>query len=509
MEKAQVILLDFGGQYTHLIARRVREAGVYCEIVPFNISSAALLKLQPKAIILSGGPQSVYEKNAPKINKNILLLDIPILGICYGIHLISLLLKGRVKRSSKGEYGLKNLNIKKKSLLLAGLKNKAKVWMSHKDIVQNIPKGFKITSSTGSIPIASMEKDKIYGVQFHPEVTHTTGGTLLFKNFLFKIAKCKKDWDPSKILKHVQKDIIEKTKNKKVLCAVSGGVDSTIMTALLYKAIGNRLKPVFINNGLLRKDEEKEVLYNLRTILKLPVKYIDASELFLNKLKGVVHPEKKRKIIGRVFVDIFFKNFKKGELLAQGTLYPDVIESVSVIGPSATIKTHHNRVKEILKLMKEGRVIEPFKFLFKDEVRIIGKEIKIPEKIIWRMPFPGPGLAIRILGEVTPKRLKVLREADHIITQEIKNNMNIKDIWQAFGVLLPVKSVGVMGDERTYQNVIAIRVVESHDGMTSDWVKLPYQLLQTISNRIINEVDGINRVVYDTSSKPPATIEWE
>jgi len=294
-----------------------------------------------------------------------------------------------------------------------------------------------------------------------------------------------------------------------VLCAVSGGVDSTIMTSLLYKTIGKRLKPVFINNGVLRKDEEKEVLHNLRNVLKIPVKYIDASEIFLKQLKGVADPEKKRKIIGRVFVDVFFKHLKKGDLLAQGTLYPDVIESVSVVGPSATIKTHHNRVKEILQLIKENRVVEPFKLLFKDEVRIIGEQMGIPESIVWRMPFPGPGLAIRILGEVTKERIKVLQEADYIIRYEIEKNMDYKKIWQAFGVLLPVKSVGVMGDSRTYQNVIAIRVVESLDGMTADWVKIPYPLLQKISNRIINEVDGINRVVYDTSSKPPATIEWE
>lgn len=509
MKKAQVILLDFGGQYTHLIARRVREAGVYCEILPFSIPLSEIKGLKPKAIILSGGPQSVYEKNAPKINKDILFLDIPVLGICYGIHLISLFLKGKVKKSTRGEYGLKNLEIKKRSPLLEGLQDQTKVWMSHKDIVETVPERFEITSSTEAIPVASMEKGNIYGVQFHPEVTHTQQGREIFNNFLFKIAKCEKDWDPHQILKQVKQDITDRTKDKKVLCAVSGGVDSTIMASLLHRIIGNGLQSIFINNGVLRKDEEKEVLHNLRTILKLPVKYIDASKTFLKALKGVIDPEKKRKIIGRIFVDIFFKNLKKNELLAQGTLYPDVIESVSVVGPSATIKTHHNRVKEILKLMKENRVIEPFKFLFKDEVRLIGKEIGIPEEIIWRMPFPGPGLAIRVLGEVTSRRLRILQQADHIIREEVRKNLDIKDIWQAFGVLLPVKSVGVMGDERTYQNVVVLRVVESRDGMTADWVKLPYPLLQTISNRIINEVEGINRVVYDISSKPPATIEWE
>ncbi|MBU1077523.1 MAG: glutamine-hydrolyzing GMP synthase [Spirochaetes bacterium] len=509
MKQVQVLLLDFGGQYTHLIARRVRETGVFCEIVPYTIPLARIKAKGPKAIILSGGPSSVYEKGAPRIKKEVFDLPVPILGICYGMQLISLLLNGTTKKFDKGEYGLQNLKSTGKSPLLAGTKKDTKIWMSHKDVVIKTPQGFKITSRTETIPIASMERENIYGIQFHPEVTHTRQGNLIFKNFIFKIAKCKKDWDPSKILQRVRQDILQKTENKKVLCAVSGGVDSTIMTSLLYKTIGKRLKPVFINNGVLRKDEEKEVLHNLRNVLKIPVKYINASQIFLRQLRGAVDPEKKRKIIGKVFVDVFFKHLQKGDLLAQGTLYPDVIESVSVVGPSATIKTHHNRVKEILQLIKEDRVIEPFKLLFKDEVRIIGKQMGIPEAIIWRMPFPGPGLAIRILGEVTKGRLAVLKEADYIIRYEIEKNMDYRKIWQAFGVLLPVKSVGVMGDSRTYQNVIAIRAVESLDGMTADWVKLPYPLLQKISNRIINEVDGINRVVYDTSSKPPATIEWE
>ncbi len=509
MKKTQVILLDFGGQYTHLIARRVRDTGVYCEIIPFNTPVFDIKQLNPKAIILSGGPSSVYEKGAPKINKTIFDLNIPVLGICYGMQLTSFLLKGKAKKHPKGEYGLQNLKIKKKSLLLEGFKNNSQIWMSHKDVVIKVPDGFKVTSYTESIPVASMEKGNIYGVQFHPEVTHTIPGKTLFKNFIFKIAKCKKDWNPKMILSQIQEEIKQSTKNKKVLCAVSGGVDSTIMTAILYKTIGKRLTPIFINNGVLRKDEEKEVLHTLRNVLKIPVIYINASNTFLKKLKRVVDPEKKRKIIGKIFVDIFFKHLKKGELLAQGTLYPDVIESVSVVGPSATIKTHHNRVKEILKLMKENRIIEPFKFLFKDEVRLIGKQMDIPDKVVWRMPFPGPGLAIRIIGDITKKRLDILKEADHIIREEIENKMDNKKIWQAFGILLPVKSVGVMGDSRTYQNVITVRVVESLDGMTADWVKLPYSIMGKISNRIINEVNGINRVVYDISSKPPATIEWE
>lgn len=509
MNRTQVLLLDFGGQYTHLIARRIRETGIYCEIIPYNTSVQYIKEKNPRAIVLSGGPSSVYEKNAPRINIKIFDLRIPILGICYGMQLSALLLNGKTKKHLKGEYGLQNLRIRRKSLLLAGFKNKTQIWMSHKDVVIQVPKGFKVTGSTETIPVASMEKGHIFGVQFHPEVTHTKQGKLLFKNFLFKIAHCRKDWDPKMILNQVKQEIKTSTKGKNVLCAVSGGVDSTIMTTLLHRTIGNRLKPIFINNGVLRKKEEKEVLYNLRNILKIPVKYINASSIFLKALKGVSDPEKKRKIIGKTFVDIFFKHFTKNELLAQGTLYPDVIESVSVVGPSATIKTHHNRVKEILKLMKQNRVIEPFKYLFKDEVRLLGKQMGIPEQIIWRMPFPGPGLGIRIIGEVTPERLKVLKEADYIIREEIEREMDYKEIWQAFGVLLPVKSVGVMGDARTYQNVITVRVVQSLDGMTADWVKIPYPVMQKISNRIINEVDGINRVVYDISSKPPATIEWE
>ena len=496
-------------QYTHLIARRVREAGIYCEILPFHTTAFEIKKINPRAIILSGGPSSVYDKDAPSLDPIILDLAIPILGICYGMQLVSLMKGGQVRKYPKGEYGQQRIKPLSQNKLLTGIKDKSRVWMSHKDVVIKVPKGFKVIGCTNTIPIAAIEYNNIYGVQFHPEVTHTEQGKLIFKNFLFDIAGCKRDWDPKKILMQIQEDIIHTTKNKNVLCAVSGGVDSTIMAYLLYKTIGNRLKPVFVNNGVLRKNEEIEVLNNLQKVLKIPVKYIDASEQFLKALRGVADPEKKRKIIGKVFTDVFFNNFTKKDLLAQGTLYPDVIESVSVVGPSATIKTHHNRVKEILKLIKENRVIEPFKFLFKDEVRVIGAQLKIPDSITWRMPFPGPGLAIRILGEVTKERILILQNADAVIREVIEKNMNVKQIWQAFGVLLPVKSVGVMGDSRTYQNVVAVRVVQSVDGMTADWVKLPYPVIEEISNRIINEVDGINRVVYDISSKPPATIEWE
>jgi len=509
MKKLQILILDFGGQYTQLIARRIRECGVYCEIFPYNLNVEEIKKIGPNGIVLSGGPASVYEKNAPVIKKEILKLNIPVLGICYGMQLIVKIMGGNVLKARAREYGLKNLKILRKSKLLGGIKNNSSVWMSHQDRVESVPQNFVITAKTENSPAAVIESKYIYGVQFHPEVTHTEEGTQIFKNFLYNIAKCRRDWSPAKMIHQIIQQTKEKVKNKKVVCAVSGGVDSTIMALLLYKAIGKNFKGIFINNGLLRKNEEKEVLHNLRDKLKIPVKYVNASNLFLQRLKGITSPEKKRKIIGDTFVEVFFKNFPEIEFLAQGTLYPDVIESTSVVGPSAKIKTHHNRVKKILSLMKQGRIIEPFRFLFKDEVRKIGKKMGVPDEIIWRMPFPGPGLAVRILGEITPVRLKILREADAIVREEIKKNTDIRKIWQAFAVLLPVKSVGIMGDIRTYRNVVAVRIVESTDGMTADWVKLNPNILQKISNRIINEVDGINRVVYDISSKPPSTIEWE
>jgi len=504
-----ILILDFGGQYTFLIARRIREAGVYCEILPYNIPLSEIIKMNPKGIIFSGGPSSVYENNAPKISKEIFNLKIPILGICYGMQMIAYLLGGKVLKSDKREYGFNRIKILKNSILLSGVKDNSKIWMSHQDVVEKLPEGFEITSVTEYSKIASFEKGNIYGVQFHPEVSHTIEGMKIFKNFLFKICGCEKNWETKKIIEKIISDVQDKAKDSRVVTAVSGGVDSTIMAYLLYKALGKNFYGIFINNGLLRLGEEEEVLHNLKNRLGLPVKYINASNIFLKKLKGVIDPERKRRIIGDTFVEIFFKEFKKGDLLAQGTLYPDVIESVSVFGPSSKIKTHHNRVKKILDLMAKGRVIEPFKFLFKDEVRAIGKSLGIPDDIIYRMPFPGPGLAVRILGEVTKEKLRILRQADAIVREEIKNNCDIKKIWQAFAVLLPVRAVGVMGDARTYKNVVAVRIVESKDGMTADWVRLKYEILNKISNRIINEVQEINRVVYDISSKPPSTIEWE
>ncbi|MBN1898975.1 MAG: glutamine-hydrolyzing GMP synthase [Spirochaetes bacterium] len=509
MKKPQILILDFGGQYTQLIARRVRESGVYCEIFPYNIPVSKIKEFNPKGIILSGGPSSVYEKNAPIIKKGFFDLNIPVLGICYGLQLMARLMGGKIYKAKEREYGFRKLTILKKSRLLSGVKNNSQIWMSHQDRVIKVPPHISIIARSENSPVAAMEGKYFYGVQFHPEVTHTKEGRTVFKNFLYRIAGCQKDWDTSRMIKNIIDETRHTVKNKKIVCAVSGGVDSTIMSLILYKAIGKHFKGIFINNGFLRKEEEKQVLHTLQHTLKLPVKYVNATDIFLKRLKGVIDPEKKRKIIGDTFLDVFFQSFPHIEFLAQGTLYPDAIESTSVFGPSAKIKTHHNRVKKILHLMKLGKIIEPFKFLFKDEVRCIGEKMNAPDEIIWRMPFPGPGLAVRILGEVTKKRLDILREADAIVNEEIKKNMDIKKIWQAFAVLLPIKSVGVMGDARTYRYTVAIRVVESKDGMTADWVKLPDHVLQAISNRIINEVEAINRVVYDISSKPPSTIEWE
>ncbi|HDM08862.1 MAG TPA: glutamine-hydrolyzing GMP synthase [Candidatus Omnitrophica bacterium] len=508
----KILVLDFGSQYTQLIARRVRELKVYCEIHPFNRPISFIKKYNPRGIILSGSPASVYDSGAPSINPEILELNIPLLGICYGMHTLVHCTKGKVKRASRREYGRATINIKRESLLFQGLGKKLDVWMSHGDMIEKLPPDFFTVAESENSPHAAIQHTRkpFFGVQFHPEVVHTPQGREILGNFVYLICKCKGLWTMRSFIESTIGEIRSQVNSKKVICAVSGGVDSTVTAVLVHRAIGDRLHCVFVNNGVLRKGEAEKVVNTLRNNLRINLSYVDAKERFLGKLKNVTDPEEKRNIIGNEFIHVFEEEAKKIqgiEFLAQGTLYPDVIESVSFKGPSATIKSHHNvgglPGKMNLKL------IEPLKELFKDEVRELGKELKIDDEILFRQPFPGPGLAIRVLGEVTPERLEILREADDIVVTEMKKNGWYWKVWQSFAVLLPVKTVGVMGDERTYENVIAIRVVESKDGMTADWVALPYELLAYISNRIINEVKGVNRVVYDISSKPPSTIEWE
>ncbi|MCP5102647.1 MAG: glutamine-hydrolyzing GMP synthase [bacterium] len=510
--KNNVLILDFGSQYTKLIARRVRELRVYSEIVPFSIGIDKIKSMAPGAVILSGGPSSVYGENAPRIQKELLDLGIPLLGICYGLQLIADLSQMKVEPAGGREYGLANLEIIKQSKLLAGVRNHSDVWMSHGDKINSFPEDFVVTGKTGNCDVAVIESEKrhIYGVQFHPEVVHTPEGKKVLGNFLFSIAGLKADWNMGNFVRDAVTRIRQKVGDEKVILGLSGGVDSTVLALLLKKAIGDQLVPVFIDNGLLRKNEYSELMIRFRDRLKLNVIGINASRKFLEKLKNVRSPERKRKIIGKAFIDVFStvqEQTGKVKYLAQGTLYPDVIESVSVNGPSVTIKSHHN-VGGLPKKM-HWQLVEPFRELFKDEVREIGRELGLDEEFIMRHPFPGPGLAVRVLGPVFEERLDVLREADLILYEELHNFNIYNDIWQSFVVLLPVKSVGVMGDLRTYENVAAIRLVESVDGMTADWYEAPHAFLKKVANRIVNEVKGINRVVYDLTSKPPGTIEWE
>jgi len=507
-----ILILDFGSQYTQLIARRVREQNVYCEIYPFNVPSQIIKEKRPKGIILSGGPMSVYEEGSPQVNKELFSLSVPFLGICYGLCVIAKEYNGVVAHSDHREYGRAELEIIKDSDLFVGVPDKSQVWMSHGDKLDTMPSEFEIIAITANSPIAAIRHTSkpLYGIQFHPEVIHTIPGVDILRNFLYRVCGVQGDWTPAAFIEETIMRIRRQVGAGRVVCGISGGIDSTVTSVLLYKAIGTQLTCVFVDNGLLRSGEREQVEQIIRKHFHIPLRVVDGAKTFLTELKGVTDPEKKRKIIGKVFIEVFEQEaYKIGgvEFLSQGTLYPDLIESVSFKGPSATIKSHHNvgGLPETMKL----KLVEPLRELFKDEVRKVGCQLTIPEEILKRHPFPGPGLAVRILGEVTEETLELLRKADKIFIDEIRTAGIYDEIWQALTVLLPIRSVGVMGDHRTYDKVVALRAVTSVDGMTADWYPMNPQLLARISNRIINEVKGINRVVYDISSKPPSTIEWE
>lgn len=505
-----IIILDFGSQYNQLIGRRIREMEVYSEIVPFNTPLSEILEKKPKGIILSGGPSSVNAENAHLVEKELYEKGIPVLGICYGMQLTAHLLGGKVAKGEKGEYGKAHLEIIKDSELLKGVYNESVVWMSHFDEVAELPEGFELNAKSGVIASISNPDKKIYCVQFHPEVSHTEEGGKMLENFVFGICKADKNWKLTNYIEKTVAEIKEKVGTQKVILGLSGGVDSSVAAVLIHKAIGDQLNCIFVDTGLLRKDEGKKVMENYGKHFDMNIKMVDASERFLSKLAGIGDPEEKRKIIGNEFVYVFDEESKQIEgatFLAQGTIYPDVIESQSVNGPSAVIKSHHN-VGGLPEEM-EFELLEPLRELFKDEVRKVGEELGIPHELVYRHPFPGPGLGIRVLGEVDAEKVRILQEADDIFIEELYKNDLYEKVSQAFVVLLPVKSVGVMGDERTYEYTAVVRSANTIDFMTATWSRLPYEFLDTVSSRIINEVRGINRVAYDISSKPPATIEWE
>ncbi len=519
----RIVILDFGSQYTQLIARRIREVGVYSEIVPCTISTEDLAAMRPKGIVLSGGPCSIYDEGAPQLAEEVLHLTrddgspVPVLGICYGLHAIARARGGEVARADRREFGRASIIVDDDSDLFEGVPTGSNVWMSHGDHLTRVPPDYFLLAHTDNAPVAAVKASDSphYGVQFHPEVVHTDYGRRLLENFALKICGCRGDWTPASFVAEKTEEIRKQVGDRHVILGLSGGVDSSVAAVLLHQAIGDQLTCVFVNHGLLRLGEWEQVQETFRDHFHIRLKAVDASELFISRLEGVTDPEQKRKIIGNTFIEVFEQAVEdlskelghRPEFLAQGTLYPDVIESVSFKGPSATIKSHHNVGGLPEKLNFE--LIEPFREFFKDEVRAVGRLLGVPEAIIGRHPFPGPGLAIRVVGAVTREGLELLRKADAIFIEELKQSGLYDKVWQAFAVLLPVQSVGVMGDVRTYENVCALRAVTSVDGMTADWAQLPYEFLARVSNRIVNEIRGINRTVYDISSKPPATIEWE